>query len=281
MGMEELIDGLLDSKDLLELRDGLESIDACLDERETSPSALCKALSHALRERLALLGVDGAPLRRTEGKPRYRLYPAYESMPYFLSSNGFMSGKAGETRRLIKSMVEDISQMISPAAGNVLTIEKEELILGIVDEKFAFWETVRMKEPLIVLNINNIHKALHSACVTNEKATALIIYLFAVNDEAVPTEYVFLHELGHILQVVLTGSAQVVPAEFMDMHFSLPGASLLDQQSETAANYFADAFAISAMRGTELAGCDPIGFPDNLTETFERFYVDLFRKYRR
>ncbi|MHB9038971.1 MAG: hypothetical protein ACYC64_20220 [Armatimonadota bacterium] len=99
-----------------------------------------------------------------------------------------------------------------------------------------------------------------------------------MKDSEISPEYVFLHELGHALQIALTGSKEIVPEEFILFHQALN--SPLEQGNPDAPDVFADTFAMAVMRGTELSSHDPFNISDDLKGTFERLISGIFQRYQ-
>ena len=103
--------------------------------------------------------------------------------------------------------------------------------------------------------------------------------MFNMKDESVISEYVFLHELGHVLHSVITGSVLTVPDEFIKFHNSIPDALHIEHGNMDALELFADTFAISVMRGTELSCYDPFHFEDAPNGMLELFFTRVFDKW--
>ena len=276
--MHEMIYSLLKSKDLLEAKYHLKIIDDALAKQSVNRSIFCKKLSQALKE-WVFLGTS-ADIYGDE-KRKYYIYPENRSMPYYLASFGLALGRVREVRQSIKNQISYIDEAIVPPSGCSLTVEAEEKILFTLTQKFPFWEIASANSPLVILNLNSTNKYYNSFCGTDVNSKSSVIYMYNLNDNTIAAEYVFLHELGHVLQIALSGSTQNVPNEFIQFHESLSNVTKLEQGSEEAIEAFADTFAISVMRGTELSDFDPFNFHDALNERFEAFYIDLFRKYYR
>jgi hypothetical protein len=99
-----------------------------------------------------------------------------------------------------------------------------------------------------------------------------------MKDGDISPEYVFLHELGHVLQTSLTGSVDVVPEEFLRFDQTVGGQ--LKQGDPDACEVFADLFAIAVMRGTALCSHDPFPFSEEFKRNIECFFLKLVQKYQ-
>lgn len=275
--MQDMIYDLLASKDLLEAKCHLEVIDKVLTKQDINRSAFCRKLSQTLQEWL-LLNTSWNLFE--DNKPKYYIYPAEDSLPYYFASSGLMLGRVREVRYSIKSLITYIDETIIRPTGYFLTVEQEGKILSTLTAKFPFWEVVSANRPLVILNFNNTNRIYNSLCGTDEGEKSSVILMYNMKDNSVIPEYVFLHELGHALQIALTGSADDVPNEFIEFHNSMPYTEKINQGDKDATELFADTFAISVMMNTELSCFDPFHFSDSLNAHFEAFYFKLFDKYR-
>ena len=274
--MYDVIYDLVDSKCLLEVNRKLKLIDAALTNQDVNRSIYCKKLSQAIIERTLMGRGD---IFDVGERPKYHIYPFGKSIPAYLASYGLSIGKVREMRKNIKCLINVIDDTIVEPSGNYLAEKDEERILSILSDKFPFWEIVANNRSMDILNIHNSHRVYSSLCGTNETATSFVIYMFNMRDKSMMPEYVFLHELGHALQMALTGSNLIVPDQFINFNNSLPNVKL-EQGTYDASEAFADTFAIAVMRGTSLADFDPFGFPDTLNEVFEKFYIDFFKNIK-
>lgn len=274
--MYDKIYDLVQSKDLLEANQLLKSFDEALANQSVNRPTFCKKLSQAI--------VEWTYLRRNEdifsdARPMYYIYPASDAVPPYLGSFGLTRGNVREMRGNIRSLIAAIDKTIIEPTGISISTDVEEKVLSTLSSKFPFFQIVSSRKPFSIININNTHRLFNSMCGVSGDATSFVVYMFNMKDKSLAPEYVFLHELGHILQITLSGSDELVPNEFLEFHTSLPTVNKLEQGNPDAAEVFADTFAISVMRGTDLRNFNPFQFPDSLIESFENFYVTLFEKY--
>jgi hypothetical protein len=143
--------------------------------------------------------------------------------------------------------------------------------------KFPFFDVISQK-PLYIFHLANSHKAFNSMSGfgDGEEAGHGVIVMFHMKDQDVSPEYVFLHELGHILQVAITQSPSVVPPVFLRFHNEIGGAPLRESNPD-APEVFADTFAIAVMHGTELEKYNPFSLHEPFCHTFEMFYEAFFK----
>ena len=273
--MPDIIQDLIEAEDLLEANQHLKIIDEALEKQTVNRSVFCRDLAFAIVD----WTVRGKPDPVFETPcPYYSIYKPFSTVPAYLASFGMAFGKVREMRVNIKKLILDIDETIVKPSGNYITVEGEEKVLSILTEKFPkYWQIVSAKRKLEVINVNNSHRQFNSICGTNEDATAFIIYMFNMKEESLLPEYVFLHELGHALQIAATRSYQLVPDEFLRFNNSLQTESL-EQGDSIAPELFADTFAIAVMRGSYLNDKNPFPFSDELNEVFERFHTSFLKQ---
>jgi hypothetical protein len=266
-----LIWDLLDATDLIAAGEALKQIDAFLSENTAGRSAFCRKLSKTLTDRVStLMGCF------MFDEQRYVIYPPAFSVPIYLMAHGVASGKVRDTILHIRELIEYIDTSVTGPSGNRLTEKRAKRVLRVLVAKFPYFDVV--SKPLHILLIDNTDKRFNSQCGINASGDECIVLVFHMKDSKLSPEYVFLHELGHALQIALTGSPEIVPEEFIRFHQALN--TELDQGNPDAPEVFADTFAMAAMRGTELCSHDPFGFSDTLKGTFEHLVGGLFQKYR-
>ena len=269
--MYDVVNDLIGAKDLLEARSQLQKIDNIIARKNINRSAYCKKLSQAI---LQAVGAQKIGYILAGEKPKYHIHSVNSSIPAYLASHGLTVGGVVEMRKRIRKLIAEIGETIIEPSGIKLSVEGEQKILDMLINKFPFWEAMPGIESLDILNINNTHREFNSIFGVDAEATSFVIYMLNMNDPTVAPEYVFLHELGHVVQTVLTGSCRLIPDEFLEFNASLD--VMLEQGNPDLPEIFADTFAIAAMRGTELNDCISQLFPhDDLSEKFENFHIKL------
>ena len=273
--MTDIIQELLEAKDLLEASSRLKIIDDALEKQAVNRSEFCRELTLRIIE----WAVRGKPDPVFETPhPYYSIYKPYSSVSAYIASFGIALGGVRETRANIKKLITEIDETIVKPSGNCITVENEEKVLSTLTEKFPnYWQIVSANRKLEIINVNNSHRQYNSTCGTNDDATAFIVYMFNMKDKSLLPEYVFLHELGHALQIAVTGSYTLVPDEFLSFNNSLPNASI-EQGDSIAPELFSDTFAIAVMRGSYLHDLIPFPFSDALNELFESFHTDFLEQ---
>jgi len=275
--MYELIYDLLGAHDLFEVRNILIDIEDALAKQETNRTKFCKQLSAAIHEWIAIRRLDQFHDMK---QPLYFIHPQSESIPNYLATRGLALGRDRDVRKNILDLLTYINDMIIEPTGNALSVEDEVSILSVLSEKFPYWEIVSKKGTVTILNINNSNREFNSVCGVDDNATSFVIYMYNMKDNDMAPGYVFLHELGHILQIALTNSCEIVPDEFIQFNKSLNVANELKQGEIGTTDVFADTFAIAVMHDTNLSKMNPFPFSNDLNELFSAFYKNLLDKKR-
>jgi hypothetical protein len=270
--MTDIVQKLVQSDDLLEANLHLKVINDTLNQRSVNHSAFCKHLSQTITE----WSVRGKPDPVLEtAHPHYNILKPFSTIPTYLASFGIVTGKVRETRANLKELITDIDTNIVMPSGNFLSKQEEEKVLTALSEKFpVYWQIVSARRKLDIINVNNSHRIYNSTCGTNKSSTAYLIFMFNMKDSTLLPEYVFLHELGHALQVASTGSYLHVPDDFLHFSNTLTNDNL-QQGDSLALELFADTFAIAVMRSSYLHNQIPFPFSDDLNKLFESYHTAL------
>ena len=272
--MYDLLYDLVKAKNLLEANLVLKKIDDGLSKNEVNRSTFCKKLSQAIIQWTMVEKID--LLNKT--KPKYHIYHSNKSIPPYLFSYGLTIGKVREMRKNIKDRIKDIDETIIEPSCVRLTVEDEEKILSVLSNKFPFLEIITASKTLDIININNTYRLYNSMCGISGDSASFVIYMYNMKDKAIAPEYVFLHELGHVLQFALTDSNLIVPDGFIEFNKSVLKKDL-GQGNNGTVEIFADMFAISVMHGTDLCKFNPFSTPNEFNEACVKFFVKLTEKY--
>lgn len=266
--MNRLISNLTNAADLSSAGELLKELDDFLEDNPTNRSAFCKLLSAAMCEQVGMI-MDS----NTLDNKHYVLYPPSSSIPLYMMANGLATGKVRDTRTSIRKQIEYIDRYVVAPSGNCLTTEREDEVLKILAAKFPYFEIVAKRHPLTILNLDSTDRRYNAMCTVGGLGKDSLILMYHMKDSETSPEYVFLHELGHALQIALAG----VPREFLKFQSTFPNK--LKPGDPIAADVFADAFAIAVMRGTALQQHLPFAPEELAGVRIDRFVEGLFKKY--
>lgn len=145
----------------------------------------------------------------------------------------------------LKIFVEQMELAFSPSEGEQLSVESAGGILHYLDQQDHYSDRVLKNGKLMILSAGCSHRqfdALSRPRIYQDNSFCCDIYLFhRKNDEKASLESILLHELGHILNLSLTGDISVVPEDFFTFgEFFFPGLSTAyrDQAPELFAHCY-------------------------------------------
>lgn len=140
-------------------------------------------------------------------------------------------------------------------------IKQLVLHLHLLDQDFNFSRKVLAPEPMLVFLPDCGHRtydAFCSPCLLDNDAVTCDIFLPRIlRDKSSTPESMFLHELGHVLNVRLTGDLTLAPSAFLEFgELFFPGLS--DRHRSVSGELFAHCFAMGVFsRHPELRELDP------------------------
>ena len=243
--MQDIIYDLVKSNDLLEVSRIFKTIDE--NSAKKNRSSFYKNLVQTILEWTVVSRGDFL----CSEKSKYYIHGPNKSIPPYLASHGLTpSNNVREIKKIIKKLTMDIDMSIVEPSGINLTMESLEKIMSVLSSKFPFWKIVSGDKTLDILNINNSHRLFNSICGISGDATTFYIFMFNMKDPDSIPEHSLLHELGHVLQIVLSGSSKLVPEEFLEFNKKVLNVTM-KQGSIDAVETFADTFSIAVMYGTE------------------------------
>ncbi|MDR1206375.1 MAG: hypothetical protein LBL26_13010 [Peptococcaceae bacterium] len=270
--MVTLLEKLFHAGDLLEVNVVLKEFYQLLLDNQPIRAKACRALADQI-----LSSYFGHLSNLLFENKRYISVSEPRSPLCYLASSGMQSGRIRQTMKGLRETIDYIDNFILPPSGACLTMDSTETVMAVLTNKFPYFDVIPTN-PLFILHLANSHKAFNSMSGfgDGEEAGRGIIVMLHMKDMDIFPEYVFLHELGHILQVAITKSPNTVPPAFLRFHNEIGGVPF-SEGSPDAPDVFADTFAIAVMHGTELEKYNPFPFQEPLCRSFEAFYEALFR----
>lgn len=166
----------------------------------------------------------------------------------------------------------------TPSGKHVSKSFIEEAV-AYLNDKYSFFNKVYRNETPRFLLLNNSHRDFNSICaVRGDHIENMHYYAVLFNmrnnagPEAIP-EYVFLHELGHALQVSITGSIKTPPGSFRQ-YLAILNPNSANSTDEELCEVFADTFAMAVMYDKQFARYDPFDMISVDAKEICRLYVD-------
>lgn len=204
-----------------------------------------------------IMAAENDLLSANEGKRAYHIHSGAVANAGFLLSFVMQThpeqvGVSQTGRDKLAAFAEYMSENIAPPIGNLISVSEIDKTINAIEKKYKLISHLFQREKLTILRMRNSHKTFNSICnavrlPTEPPKFHYELYLFHQND---PTTghpvYIFLHELGHILQTEVTRDPTKVPESFCKLSDKITGKQL--EQGDFAPELFADAFAIAMMQ---------------------------------
>ena len=161
----------------------------------------------------------------------------------------------------IRLILEHLQSEFVPADGPQITPHSAERLLRLLDQDCNFSRKVLAPEPMLVFLPDCGHRTYDAFCIPylldNDAVTCDIFLPRILRDKHSTPESMFLHELGHVLNVRLTGDLTLAPPAFLEFGEPFfPGLS--DRHRSVSGELFAHCFAMGVFsRHPELRELDP------------------------
>lgn len=191
----------------------------------------------------------------------------------YLYRNWSKSRSINENKESLRKISESIRGDFNLSDERQITIKSVEQILTFLDKHYCFSDCVLKDRPLFILLLDCGHNLYNALCRTftfQTEAVGCDIYMFRTRVGSQENlEYIFLHELGHVLASRLTGEFSAVPSSFLAINKMLLSDIQFADISRNAAEAFADTFAMSVLSHPELRHFDMFqNIPDELRALF-------------
>ena len=193
----------------------------------------------------------------------YNVYKHNKSVVCYLMQYWIFRKTYMENAEYLFKIINTIQQeMIEPQKKNI-SIKSIHRLMEAAEKRFKFCSKVLYSKPLDILIINHSHtywNGIYSSAMINDceiKDTIILPYLRYEVD--FPQEFIFLHELGHVLHTRITKISMTPPDSF-NMVINRMFPTLQDAPNNQKAELFADCFAISVLCGSDLKQYNPYTF---------------------
>lgn len=223
-----------------------------------------------------------------KGKRAYHTHSgSVACVQFFLSyimqtHNASMVGKQ-TGKQCLAGFVQYVEENIFLPVGELISISEIDKTMNAIDKKYKLISHLFEQEKLIILRIGCSHKTYNSICNavrTSEEPPIFHyeLYLFhGKNADVGHPVYIFLHELGHILQTEVTKDPRRVPESFLKLSDIATGKKL--EQGGLAPELFADAFAMAMMQTFDWKEYDPFQeIAPELKNAFQHYMDWLIEK---
>ncbi len=197
----------------------------------------------------------------------------------YLYRNWSFAEKAEENVGQLIALADDLIENYEDCEEEFLTAELATEVMGIADRGYDFSQRVLKGHHLFIFLFQARHKKEDSFCrcmnMADSSVEADIYMLIPHKDLEATPQSMFLHELGHYVNVVLTGNLEIPPEDFA-LVTSLIG---VNHDNCDVAEFFAHCFAMSLLIESELLSADPFKMvPRNHKQMFRNYLECKFKE---
>ena len=152
----------------------------------------------------------------------------------------------------LENYIAFVNQSIAPAKGEIICSKEIKTVLSAIDDKYGIISKLFSENKLPILLLNNSHEIYNSICCAKQQINKMVsfkyeLYLYHAKDnESGHPAYIFLHELGHIIQIEISKNPEKIPESFIVLSKEILGVAIT--QGQEACELFADAFAMAMIR---------------------------------
>ncbi len=182
-------------------------------------------------------------------------------------------------RNYLLEIVEHLQQDFFCADGPQVAAQEVTYILSTLDECYDFSQKVLGDTLLYLLLPNDAHHSYDALCrpyaTPDGRITCDIIMPHIQRDIKTHPGSMLLHELGHLLNIKLTGSLLIVPDLFVQLDH-LMRTTQAESSTEQLSELFAHLFAMTMLRQPELKQYDSYPpLPEKTQAVFAAYFQTL------
>ena len=187
----------------------------------------------------------------------------------YLYRNWSFSRKAKENAAQLKALADDLIENYEECEEKFLTADAAIETMRIANRVYNFSQRILKDQHLFIFLFQARHRKEDSFCrcmnMTDGSVAADIYMMIPHKDYEATPHSMFLHELGHCVNIVLTGDPETLPEDFI-LVMKLIG---VDKVECDISEFFAHCFAISLLIEPELLIADPFKtVPQNHKQMF-------------
>ena len=191
----------------------------------------------------------------------------------YLYRNWAFAEKVEENAAQMKALAAGLIENYEDCEEEFLTADAATETMKIADRVYDFSKRVLKGQHLFIFLFRVRHKKEDSFCrcmnMADGSVAADIYMLIPHKDHEATPRSMFLHELGHCVDVTLTGNPEVTPEDFA-LVTSLIG---MNQEDCDVSEFFAHCFAMSLLIEPDLLNADPFNtVPQNHKRMFQAYY---------
>lgn len=191
----------------------------------------------------------------------------------YLYRNWSFSRKAKENAAHLSALADDIAENFEECDDVFMTAEAAVKTMEISERVYDFAKQVLHHQYMFIFLLQAKHRNEDSFCrcmkMADGSVAADIYMLIPHKDYEATPQSMFLHELGHCVNIALTGEPEVSPEDFT-LVMKLIG---VDKAECDIPEFFAHCFAMSLLIEPELLSADPFKVvPQNHKQLFRTYF---------
>lgn len=197
---------------------------------------------------------------------------------YFYRNWRYQKSLSANRDYLLK-IANHIQQDFFCADGPQLTMQEATHILSVLDKCYGFSKKMLGSRPLLLLLPNDAHRTYDAFCrpyvAQDGEVNCDIIMPHVQRDVKTHSGSMLLHELGHLLNLKLTGSLQVLPDLFIQLDGVLRNEKIASTTEELS-ELFAHLFAMTMLQLPDLKQYDSYPpLPEKTASVFAAYFKAL------
>ena len=191
----------------------------------------------------------------------------------YLYRNWSFSRKAEENAAQLTALADDLIENYEDCVKGFLTADVAIETVRLADRVYNFSQRILKDQHLFIFLFQAKHRKEDSFCrcmkMADGSVAADIYMLIPHKDHEATPQSMLLHELGHCVNIVLTGDPETPPEDFA-LVMKLIGADTVECD---IAEFFAHCFAMSLLIEPDLLRADPFTIvPQKHKEVFRQYF---------
>lgn len=209
-----------------------------------------------------------------DGHPSWSILQGENAYALLLYHNWSFSRDWAENARQMAAIAQELEQHYSDTEKMPISTEDAETVMRAVERTYLFSCHIWKGHHTLIFLLPATHKTEDSFCRCYQSADGKMqadIYLLVPHKDLSATpQSILLHEIGHMINLALTGTMEVQPDDFQIvsalLHLNLDGVDCKE--------FFAHCFAMSLLMEPELTSADPFTMvPKKDKKIFQSYFT--------
>lgn len=194
---------------------------------------------------------------------KFKVYDGRDATLIFLDNYWSYSKYVKDNKQSIENIISRINTEYQPNPFQNNDYSYIKPMMELVEKKYNYLSILNQKSKLHILVLDAIHNkwnSFHSATIyENGFVVSRIMLTHPKKNNKIPQEFIFPHELGHVLHTVITKKLQIVPKSFYSV-MEIVFHKANDYPENQVIEFFADCFAMSVLYNTEYEKFIPLDY---------------------